>query len=129
MYNPFGTSRPCGIVLSLGTVCSAPIHQSFGSGIASRRVEQDQELDVGPRWSVLSKCQGASDTTRPPLASTDPLQSAGAVSAAPSRSRNVDWFGRTPDEFWRPPQPDIITTASRAPAARDLMMSPSLTRL
>jgi hypothetical protein len=26
----------------------------------------------------LSKCQGASDTTRPPLVSTDPLQSAGA---------------------------------------------------
>ena len=33
---------------------------------------------VGAQLVLLSKCQGASDTTRPPLVSTDPLQSAGA---------------------------------------------------
>src|SRR5580704_12620244 len=102
------------MVLSLGTVWSAPSHQYFGSSTAARRVEQDQEFGFGPRWSSLSKCQGARDNTRPPVVPTDPLQSAGAVSTEPNRTRNDDWLGSTPMEFCCALQPDIITTARRA---------------
>src|SRR5580704_1017195 len=119
--NPLGTSGALGIVLFFGTVCSAPSHQYFGSSTAARRVEQDQEFVFCSRRSSLSKCQGAKEATRPPVVSTDPLQSAGVLSGTPNRNWNEDWLGSTPREFSRSRQPAIITTARRASEARIFM--------